>query len=154
MKSFSPCSRMLVFPWGAFSPITTSVCAVVGGPALKFRTELGPLQPLTLLCYTFFFFFLEMPEDWCHCLRLRASSIHPKPVFSGIPNAVSLLLQSTSPFDQDPEEEDVVKCHLLLKGQVHSDWSRVCPLQLMTVLTLKMRSYHYTEVPVSSAHWF
>lgn len=82
-----------------------------------------------------FYFPLDMPQG--PCLKLRASSVHPKPVFSGLPTVVFLPLQSNGPFDQGLEEEDGIKCHLLCNSQVHSDLSRGSPLHLRTFLTLK-----------------
>lgn len=78
-----------------------------------------------------------MPEGPCHSFRLKASWIHPKPVFFCLPTVVSLPLQSNGPFDQGLEEKDGIKCSLLCNSQVHSDLSRGSPLHLRTYLILK-----------------
>lgn len=83
------------------------------------------------------YFSLEMPAGPWHCLKLKASSVHPKPVFSSLPTVVSCPLQSNGPFDQGLKEDDGIKCHLLCNSQVHSNLSRGSPLHLRTFLTLK-----------------
>lgn len=111
--------------------------------------QMGYLWPLT---YSLPFF--VMWECPCHCLKRRASAVHTRPVFSGLPKVRvwPITLKSNSPFDQGLEAMvstsilfTATTCTVTCPEVSHCVWGQFWLLQ--------MSFCHWAELSVSLHIW-